>query len=303
MLNMTKEEKLAWGQKLRAPKNLPFSAPEGYLDSVNQVQRKEFQIVGSENQQITLWLTTTKEKTPNSMLYINIHGGGFVQNHAIWDHALCATMARELKCAVLDVDYRLAPEYPFPAALTDCYDVLQWVYAHAEEMDINPDKVVMGGNSAGATLTAGVCMKSAEAGTKIPDMAILVYPAAAMEETNNIDLNEAVDLSRLEVRSTIYNNLYLARDEQTKDPYVSLIYARPEMLEKFPDTVVVTAGEDILCPGGELFASRLAVSGSKIILQRFKNSDHGFYLRCMGDEWMNARTMVFEEIKRKMEIV
>ncbi len=302
MLNLSREEKLLWGRKLRQPQNLPFVAPDGYLECVDQVQRKEFKITGTENQDITVWLTTTEEKTSNSMLYINIHGGGFVQNHAIWDHALCATMARELKCAVLDIDYRLAPEYPFPAALVDCYDVLQWAFEHSAELDIDPQKIVVGGNSAGATLTAGICMKSAEKKTRMPAMGIMVYPAGAMEDTNGVDLSGELDLGNLEVRGVLYNNLYLDRDEQTKDPYVSLIYAKEEMLESFPDMVIVTAGQDTLCPGGEQFAMKLVASGVKVTLQRFRNSNHGFYLRCIGEEWQQARNMVFHEIRSKMGI-
>lgn len=302
MLNLTQEEKILWGKRLREPKNLPFTAPEGYLDCVDQVQRKEFQIMGADHQKITVWLTTTEDKTANSMLYLNIHGGGFVQQHAVWDHALCAIMAKEFRCAVLDVDYRLAPEYPFPAALNDCYDVLQWVYDHAEELDVDPDKIVIGGNSAGATLSAGVCMKSAEKGTKMPNQLVMIYPAGAMEQTEGVDVNGEIDLGDLSMRAVLYNNLYLESDDQTKNPYVSLIYTPGELLEQLPDAVVITAGKDPLCPGGEQFAMMMAASGSRIVLRRFRNSGHGFYLRCIGDEWQEARKTVFEEIRRKMNI-
>lgn len=302
MLNLTKEEKTVLAQRLREPKNLPFTAPEGYLDCVDEVNRREFKIPVSDGEEITVWLTETEEKLPCSMLFINIHGGGFVQKHAIWDHALCAVMARELRCSVLDVDYRLAPEYPFPTAINDCYDAFRWAYGHAKELGIDREKIVVGGNSAGGTLTAAVCMKAAEHRVPGPAMAVMIYPAGAMEETEGIVPDENLNLGDLGVRSIIYNNLYLESDDQTKNPYVSLIYAAPHMLESFPDTVVVTAGQDILCAGGEEFARKLAVSGSKITLQRFKNSNHGFYLRCIGDEWQKARNMVFDEIRFKMGI-
>ncbi len=298
MLNLTREEKILWGNRLREPKNLPFAAPEGYLDCVDQVSRKELKITGSEQQEITAWLTTADDTVPDGMLYLNIHGGGFVQPHAMWDHALCATIAMELKCPVLDVDYRLAPEFPFPAALNDCSDVLDWVYEHAGDLHIDPGKIVIGGNSAGATLSAGVCMKAAEEKRQIPSMLVMIYPAGAMEQTDGIDLSGNIDLADLTTRGVIYNNLYLEHDEQTRDPYVSLIYASPEMLQHLPDAVVVTAGKDPLCLGGEQFAMNMAASGSRIVLKRFRNSNHGFYLRCIGDEWQDARKMVFDEIRR-----
>lgn len=300
MLGLTREEKLAWGEKLRTPSNLPFPMPEGYMNVLNEVDTKEILIAGSEGQDIKTYFITTSDRQPDSVLYINIHGGGFVQKHAIYDQALCAIMARDLKCAVLDIDYRLAPEYPYPAGLNDCYNAVLWAYDHAAELGIDKDKVVIGGNSAGGTFSAAVCMRLARENKKIPELLVMVYPACDTCSPDGLDTSKELDLRDQDIRSILYYNLYLDTDDQLTDPYVSLVNATPDMLTEMPDTVIVTAGLDPLREGGEQFAKNLAVSGSRIVLQRFRKSNHGFYLRCIGEEWQAARNLVFDEIRRKM---
>lgn len=297
MLHFTEQEKSEWAAILRAPGVLTSDLPEGYMDVLDQVQREELEIPARDGHLIRAWKVRTEETPENSMLYINIHGGGFVQPHSDFDHALCAIMAKEFSCTVIDIDYRLAPEHPYPAGMNDCIDTVRWIYAHTDELGVDKNRIVMGGNSAGGTFCADVCMRLAQEGHPLPNLVIMVYPAANLNEnTDSADLS-SLDLSDVRNRGLIYDNLYLTSEEQLSDPYINLIRATPEMLKGFPDTVVITGGRDPLAPGGEEFAKMLAVSGSRITVRRFLNSGHGFYVRCSGD-WKEARNMVFEEIRR-----
>ncbi|WP_215700388.1 alpha/beta hydrolase [Clostridium sp. MCC353] len=302
-MKMTKEEKIEWARKLRQPSNLPFEAPENYLGCLNDVSEKTLMIPTSVGDS-TCYLFEKNSGAVNDVLFVNIHGGGFVQLHNLFDRALCATYALELGCRVLDIDYRVAPESPFPIPVIECYEVIQWVLNHGEKLGINPDKVIVGGNSAGATLTASACIMAQEKGGKVPAMTLLIYPGAdsflSPEESCILNDGEEPDLSDLRVRGVLYNTLYTDNDPSLAgSPYVNLGLATEEQLAKFPDTLVITAGKDYLRYGGERFAGLLAASGSKIILQRFKNSDHGFYVRCMGTEWRDARELAMNTICAK----
>lgn len=301
MLNFTPEEKAYWAEVLRKPGKPAPTVPENYFDVLDEVVRKDLAIPASDGYQIPAWITRESETAENDMLYINIHGGGFVKLHSDYDHALCAIMAKEFHCTVIDIDYRLAPEYPYPTGMNDCCDAVRWIYAHAQELGFNPDRVVIGGNSAGGTFSADVIMRLSAEGHRLPQMVILVYPAANIEDHSGIDVS-TLDLSEVKNRGLIYDNLYITSDDQFHDPYINLQDATPEMLAQFPDTVIVTGGLDPLAPGGENLARMLAVSGSHIVLQRYRNSKHGFYCSCAGDEWQAAREMVFAEIHHRMDV-
>lgn len=301
MLQLTMEEKKRYRDMLLNPGNLPFDAPEGYLDCLDAVDKEEVKITGSEGQEITVWITVPKDRRTGGMLYINIHGGGFVQPHHIWDDAICAIMALEFQCTVIDIDYRLAPEYPHPAAIIDCYDVYRWAVENAKKLGIDPAKIAVGGNSAGGTLTAGVCMKADENHFQVPALALMLYPECGLSvEADDPQLSDNMDLSDLRARGILYTLLYLQSEEQLEDPYANLLKADEALLGQFPDTILITGGLDPLRFDAEEFAKHLAVSGSAIITKRFRNSKHGFYTRLTG-EWREAREFVFHQIHNLMD--
>lgn len=298
MIKLTMEEKQRYAEILRKPGSLAFDPPVGYLDCLKKVIKKEVKITGREGNEITVWITVPGDPRENDMCYLNIHGGGFVQPHHVWDEALCAVMSLEFGCMVVDVDYRLAPDAPYPAALNDCCDVYLWMLAHSQELEIDQDKIVIGGNSAGGSLSAGVCLKAAQEGFRVPALVVMLYPACSLNEVPEA-LDEGMDLTDLKTRGILFTLLYLETSEQYKEPYANLIKADTSLLEGFPDTIMVTGGQDPLRFDGEEFAKRLAVSGSTVVIKRFVNSKHGFYTR-MSDQWQEARRFVFDQIRQFM---
>lgn len=300
---MTQQLKEEWAARLRAPANLPFEAPAGYMDALEQVDTRTLKILTSVGEN-TSYLITPKGGVTNDVLVINIHGGGFVQPHNPWDGALCAHYAVELGSTVLDIDYRTCPEVMYPTPMIECYETVQWAMDHAAELGIDPEKVVLGGNSAGATLTATTCLRAQEQGGRMPALALLIYPACDPFVTPEAEdlLNSGMDLTRLENRGMLYNAMFTNNDPALEhEVYLNLNSATEEQLQRFPETVVITAGKDYLRYGGEKFASKLAVSGNRVTLQRFCGSAHGFYARCTA-EWQQARALVYETIRRKFSL-
>ena len=105
-----------------------------------------------------------------------IHGGGFVMGHPATYHELCSRFAHDLSIVVVSVDYRLAPEDPFPAGLEDCYAALQWVHDHADDLGVDPSRIAIGGDSAGGGLAAALAQLAHDRGEVPVCLQMLVYP-------------------------------------------------------------------------------------------------------------------------------
>ncbi len=217
--------------------------------------------------------TTNDQVPPGAPLVINFHGGGFIRARTLNDEVFCRKLVNALGCRVLDVDYRVAPDYPFPAALHEGYDVVKWASAHADELGIDPERIILTGHSAGGNLVCGICMMAHESGDFRVSAAVLDYPPMDLytDPADKPKMGEGIPFER----ARLYN-LYYCEREMQKDPYVSPYYAGLKMLKDFPKALVITAGQDDLCNEAEAFALKLAQAGNEVTLKRFPGAGHGF---------------------------
>ena len=116
----------------------------------------------------------TRSRPSGALLWI--HGGGFVMGHPVTYHELCSRFAHDVGIVVVSVDYRLAPEHPFPAGLEDCYAALQWVQDHADDLGVDPSRIAIGGDSAGGGLAAALAQLAHDRGEVPVCFQMLVYP-------------------------------------------------------------------------------------------------------------------------------
>ena len=114
-------------------------------------------------------------KTARPALF-HIHGGGFILGDAVMMTPLSQVRARAFDCVVVSVDYRLAPETPYPGPVEDCYAGLSWMVAHADELGVDPARIVVGGESAGGGLSAALCLLARERGGPAVALQFLIYP-------------------------------------------------------------------------------------------------------------------------------
>lgn len=191
------------------------------------------------------------------------HGGGWSRGNLETHDTLCRNLCEATGASVLAVDYRLAPEHPYPAGLEDAVDAYNWLLAqHEHDKNI---KVFIAGDSGGGNIATSLTLKMIREGGRVPDGAILLYPSLDLhipEKTMNPYANGYM-LTRDSINA--YVNNYIGKNpEKADDPLVSPIRASDEDLKKFPPLILVNAECDPLAEEGKVFADRLASLGVSV---------------------------------------
>jgi len=222
-----------------------------------------------------------------SPLLVFLHGGSWVTGSLDTHEAVCRYLALHAGVRVLSIDYRLAPENPFPAAVDDALAAFRFARTHASELGADPAAVAMGGDSAGANLSAVTAYLTARAGEPTPAFLLLLYPPC-----------DAVNLARSREQFGRGFLLTEADIEWAMDRYFP---SRPDRgdarastlladdLSGLPPTYLATAGFDPLRDEGEMYARRLAGAGVPVVLRRHPDLIHGFAnLNVLGGEVARA---------------
>jgi len=206
-------------------------------------------------------------------LFLYFHGGGWVLGGIETHDHVARALAAESGCAVLSVDYRLAPEHPFPQGLEDAFAVAAWIHENAPSLGCDPERLAIGGDSAGANLAAVVTQSG-----RFPfRFQLLVYPATdARGRTASYEqLAEGFGLTREGMRWFLEH--YLSGGEGApNDARVSPLLADDAAFAASPRTLVITAELDPLRDEGEAYADKLATSGVPVDRVRYDGLIHGF---------------------------
>ena len=203
-------------------------------------------------------------------LVVYFHGGGFVIGDLdVYDQS-CRLLCRHAGVHVLSVDYRLAPEHPFPAAVDDAAAAFDWAHAHAAELGADPARVAIGGDSAGGNLAA---VTAREAGTR-PFAQLLIYPAVDPKARRHPSHDLFAEGFFLTAADREWFHDHYLGSEPHDDPR-----ARPlgdHDLAGLPRALVITAAFDPLRDEGEAYAAALRDAGVPVVLRRFSGLIHGF---------------------------
>jgi acetyl esterase len=215
---------------------------------------------------------------PGAPGVVYLHGGGWVICGLDTHDGACRRLATALGAVVVSVDYRLAPEHRAPAAADDSYAATEWVAAHAAELDIDPARLVVAGDSAGGNLAAVVALMARDRGGPPIAFQLLVYPVIDSSHTRNERPSRSenavgyfLTLSQMEW----YRRQYLADDAAGSEPYVS-----PHLAEShagLPPTCIVTAEMDLLRDEGEAYGTVLQAAGVTVTVHRAPGMFHGFF--------------------------
>ncbi len=186
---------------------------------------------------------------------------------------MCRSICRGAKCLVMTVDYRLAPEYPFPAALEDCYKATSWMALNAKEHQGDPERIAVGGESGGGNFAAAIALMSRDKGGPILVFQLLICPAADFRITTTSwkDFDGYV-MNREEF--IIVSRFYVPYEEARLSPYAALSLA--SNLHQLPPALIITAECDPLRDGGELYGQRLQEAGVPTTVSRYDGMIHSF---------------------------
>ncbi|HET7325834.1 MAG TPA: alpha/beta hydrolase [Nocardioidaceae bacterium] len=207
-------------------------------------------------------------------LLLFLHGGGFVYGDLDSHDAVCRYLAQRSGAKVLAVDYRRAPEHPFPAAVDDCFAAYTWARAHPAELGIDPERIALGGDSAGGNLATAICLRARDGDVPQPRLQVLLYPVTdfTQELASRSEYGEGFWLT--EEFITRCRAAYLQPETDPSDPLLSPLQTKD--LAGLAPAYVETAGFDPLRDEGAAYARRLADDGVTVELHRRAGLIHGY---------------------------
>jgi acetyl esterase len=211
----------------------------------------------------------------NAPLLVYFHGGGFVFGSLETHDPGCRLLCQHGKFNVLAVEYRLVPEHRFPHAILDAQAAFTWAVAHAKELGSDPSRVGVGGDSAGANLSAVVCLLAKDKGP-MPACQLLFYPPTDRSRAHpSIDsLAEGFMLTRESI-AWFHGEYAVAAGADATDPRISPLLASD--LRGVAPAIVVTAGFDPLRDEGLAYAEALRKAGVPVVAKQFDSQIHGFF--------------------------
>jgi len=263
-------------KQLGAPPLHELSAQQGRtayaaMRTISTVQLHEIRDFDAGGVKCRHYRATAATPAP---LLIYYHGGGWVIGDLDSHDDICRKLARDAKCNVIAVDYRLAPEHPAPAAVDDCIAATKWIFANATSLGIDPTRVAIGGDSAGGNLSALVAMHAGEK----PVFQLLVYPATDMRMGQQSHKDNAQGYLLTADSMKWFIGHYLQGDDKKKlDPMMSPLLSSDAALKKSPPTLVITAEFDPLRDEGEEYAAKLASLDVPTSTVRFNGQIHAFF--------------------------
>ncbi len=214
-------------------------------------------------------------RDPALPLLLYFHGGGFVTGSLDSHDIVCRRLAKQVNCIVISVDYRLAPQHPFPAATDDAFRALQWAHESATALGADPENLAVAGDSAGGNLAAVVSLMARDLKGPRICYQVLIYPVldftAASESFKKFRQTFFIPEEQL----LWYVKRYVPPGVDLKLPYLSPIFA--EDLSNLPPALVITAEYDPLVDEGKQFAELLSQAEIPVQYQHYQGVIHGFF--------------------------
>ncbi len=267
-------------------------------DTPSLAQIRDFAITGpAGNIPVRLYIPwVLDDKALPIMVFV--HGGGWVFGDLESHDHVCRALAHEAGCLLLAVDYRLAPEDPFPAGLEDCMAVLAWVSGNAASLGADSEKLAIGGDSAGGNLSAVMAQEAQKNGGPNIAFQLLLYPATDFLADNNSLRDNAEGYLLTKEAIARFADLYIGDHQNRRDPRISPVYGD---LAGLPPAHVITAEFDPLRDEGAAYAEAMKSAGVDVTCAMYPGMVHGFMR--MGAIVDNAQDAIRESAIRMKQVL
>jgi acetyl esterase len=251
-----------------------FEASAKLMSKAEKKVSTEDRKIQGDEKEIAIRIYTPEVKGPTGAL-VYYHGGGWVIGNIETHDALCHTVAAESGCIIVSVDYGLAPESKFPEPVEDAYLAAKWTYDHANELGIDPQKIAVGGDSAGGNLAVAVSYLAVERKELSIAYQMLLYPSTGFEYTESYEkYGEGYYLTKGTM--AWFRNQYLTSEDDTVSPLAAPLLIPDAATRQLPPAYIMTAEFDPLCDGGEAFAIKLKDAGVEVKYVCYPGMIHGF---------------------------
>ena len=259
------------------PENISFTSKAGH-----EIPLRIFKPVGT-SRPLPVWMY--------------FHGGGFALGSYDVRDNFCKKIAEQSSCAVVSVQYRLAPEHPFPAGLQDCYEATCWASENGHVFGGDGSRLAVGGESAGGNFAAVVSLMARDKnGPRIRHQTLL-YPALDCSGSTPSRRDKGKEYLLTQEMLKQFGDAYLPAGTNRKDPYCSPVFAD---LKGLPPAVIITAEHDPLRDEGNLYAQRLEEAGGAVVQKEYAGMIHDFVLMMPRflKESREAIAIVTEELRQ-----
>ena len=237
---------------------------------------KEFSVDGVS---VPVRIFSPKDTTPAHILLF-FHGGGWVTGNIESYTNMCSRLSKATNSWVISIDYRLAPENPFPAGLHDCYEAAKIVIEDAKKFGLTKEDITLIGDSAGGNLTAAVSLMLRDNNQYVPKKQILIYPATYNDHSENSPfpsiIENGTDYILTANRVQDFLSLYMGEMDALNNPYFAPLMSTD--LSNQPATLVITAEYCPLRDEGEAYGKRLIEFNNTVEIHRIPDTVHGFIL-------------------------
>ena len=239
-----------------------------------EVGKVEDRLIPGPEGEIPVRIYTPQGQGPFPVL-VFFHGGGWVIGNLDTVDVPCRLLTNRADCIVVSVDYRLAPEHKFPAAINDAYAAVCWVVDHASSIQADPSRVAVGGDSAGGNLAAVVTLMARDKCGPSIRFQMLIYPVTNHSYHTDSYRDNADGYYLTKDTMVWFWNHYLPHEDTGKHPYASPLLA--DNLSGLPPALVITAEFDPLRDEGESYAERLRLAGVPVVATRYNGMIHAFF--------------------------
>jgi acetyl esterase len=233
----------------------------------------------------------------NQPVIVYFHGGGFVIGNLDSHDGTCRRLSHGIGCTVVSVDYRLAPEHVYPAAVDDSYATTKWVAEHADFLKIDKTRIAVAGDSAGGNLAAVVAIIARDRGGPALCHQLLTYPVTDMAFKSESYTSNGTGYFLTKDMMAWFGLQYVPTGHDIEDPLLSPLYHKN--LAGLPPATVITAEYDPLRDEGEAYAKKLQDAGVPTKLIRYDGVFHGFFsMNGAVDQADDAHAFAAGEVKK-----